>query len=858
MKLIYTILLFITFFAHNSFSQVVKFGFDKLLLENPNKKMPFAILNSGQKTLIAIGEMGILPKSITKEWVYVTCTPSQIDFLNKSLKIENFYFENSRPTLLNDSTRMKAHVDEVHAGSNGLSMPYTGKNVIMGIVDDGIDFKHPDFLTASGKTRVIKYWDQKQDSLGYYNMPATYSYGFQYDSSIINQHVSTYQSSNELFVGLGGESRHGTNVTSVGTGNGLANGKNMGMAPDAKIVFVRTNFGFSNWTLTVADACDYIFKVADSLGLPAVVNLSLGDAFGSHDGDDPAAIQMESLLDAKPGRIIVCAAGNFGNYGKYHVRGIVDSDTSFTWFKNNPSDSTVFFDLYSNVSDFQNIRYSFGANLPNGSFSSRASTIFRAYDAALGGVIYDTLRNLNGNQIATLEIYPEIVSGAYHLQGYFSSVDSIAYNYRFSTTGSGKYDLWSGATWGLNQIVDSLPNALTFPNIVNYFSPDTLQTIVSSWACSEKVITVGNYHNRQAYVDFNGTPRPYVGYIPGKLSVNSSKGPTRLDLVKPDVVSTGDGSMMSAPLWFLNTPAAYPSIAQEGWHAKNGGTSMASPSVAGIAALYLEKCNLASYADFKADLTNSTYTDNFTGTALPNYAYGFGKVNALETLKKRNFSMQMNGFHLLCGATDDLSVTTSITPDSVIWNYNNIETNAPNLTINTTGFCTVYVYDDHRCMERDTLTISQGNALPDPVIDTINGILTSTPAPNYQWYMNGNLLSGQTAQTLIGNIVFTAQYYVSITSPDGCKSISNIYQGNASIQENGLNFNLYPNPVENTLKIVSDFKIDKLIIEDLNGKIISVSNKNTEELNVSGLEKGIYFVKIFCENDIFMTKFEKM
>ena len=81
---------------------------------------------------------------------------------------------------------------------------------------------------------------------------------------------------------------HGSTVAGMGAGNGNANGSNTGVAPDANIIIVETNFNLNNWTLTIADACDYIFKVADTLGLPAVVNLSLGSYLGSHDGTDPA------------------------------------------------------------------------------------------------------------------------------------------------------------------------------------------------------------------------------------------------------------------------------------------------------------------------------------------------------------------------------------------------------------------------------------------------------------------------------------------------------------------------------------------------------------------------------------------
>ncbi len=83
--------------------------------------------------------------------------------------------------------------------------------------------------------------------------------------------------------------------------NGLANGTNKGFAPESDLIIVETDFNqtVNNWKLTIADACDYIFKVADSLGKPAVINLSLGDYYGTHDATDPAAELIETLLDEK-------------------------------------------------------------------------------------------------------------------------------------------------------------------------------------------------------------------------------------------------------------------------------------------------------------------------------------------------------------------------------------------------------------------------------------------------------------------------------------------------------------------------------------------------------------------------------
>lgn len=852
------ILLLVTSFNH---AQINKFGFEKLVHEKPDKCIPFAVSYEGEQTLTVLRRNNIVPKMLTSEWVYISATPRKIKELIENGSLKDFYFENARPQLLNDTTRVKVHVSEVHQGTGGLSMPFTGKNVIMGVVDDGIDFQHPDFRDGNGKTRVLYLWDHKLDSAGHPNIPQPYGYGLVYDSSDINLHIETAQTGSPMYPTLGGQSFHGTNVTGIAAGNGLANGRNKGMAPDSKMIIVRTDFTLADWALSIADACAFIFEKADALGLPCVINLSLGDYFGSHDGNDPAAVAIESLLDEKPGRIVVCAAGNSGNVGKYHVQGAVDSDTSFVWLRNNPGGAfganTIFFETWSTSTEMQNVRYSLGANLSSGSYASRASTGYYTTSQSLGGVIMDTLRNSNGDQLATLEIYPSVEYGNFHLQVLFSRVDSTAYNYRFSTTGSGKYDMWSGAVFGLNNFVQTLPTAAEFPPIIHYHPVDSLQSIVSSWACSEKVITVGNFINRQGYTNFEGNYMP-TPVTSGTLSVNSSKGPSRLGVVKPDISAPGDFSMTVTPLSYLANTVNHFKVDEGGWHSINGGTSMASPVIAGIAALYLEKCSRVTYSDFKTDLLANAFGDNFTGT-LPNFAFGNGKPHALNTLLDKAYAMEIEGFHLLCGPDDQLGIDTQADLDSAVWNFNGTNANAASLTITETGTYTLYTYDNKGCVERDTLDIEQGNAPPAPAITYDDGVLSSTTADNYQWYLNGSPLLGQTMQSLIGTVNPTGQYMVATTGPDGCVSFSSIYQQNAFLDESGIvSCLVYPNPVEDKIIISAPFSYDRLVIRDLQGKVQYECRQQANEIHVEKLARGVYLLEIISENKIFTTKFEKM
>ncbi len=567
---------------------------------------------------------GVTIKYSSKNWLFITATPNWIDNKMRNHELKSFHFEFAPPVLLNDTARGHHFVDSVHLGVGGLAQSYTGKNVIIGVVDTGIDYQHPDFLDSNGKTRVIRYWDQ---GLSGPNPPMPYNYGQEWDSTDINNGTIT-----SIDV-----TAHGSTVAGCAAGNGMANGTNKGMAPDANIVVIQSDFSLPNWTLTIADACDYIFAVADEYKMPAVVNLSLGTYLGSHDGNDPASEYMEDLIEAQTGRIIVGAAGNSGQFGKYHCNGIVTSDTTFTWFKSNPGNqlgpNKIYFDFWTDTATAQTIDFAYGADKPGPTFGFRGHSDFHNAWSILSTVpFYDTIYNPNGIRIATIETYSEIEGPNFHMEVLFENVDSTSYLYRFMTKGSGSYDLWSGLIFGLNEIVSTgLPTIGQMPSIAYYQLPDSLQTVVSSWNCSEKMISVGNARNRANHIDKNGNLYvPFPSSV-GQLSPNSSKGPNRAGITKPDVTASGDVSLSAGPLSLLNNVSQWNVVDSGGWHVRNGGTSMASPVVAGIAALYLEKCPFGTAASFKTLLTSSAFTDVFTG-AVPNNAYGFGKANALDLL----------------------------------------------------------------------------------------------------------------------------------------------------------------------------------------------------------------------------------
>lgn len=833
-------ILFIMMTSFEGYSQ--KFGFETVLRENPTRVTSFCVPNNEQNRKLIENEK-INIKFGNDTWLFISVTPQWIHEHIKNGTLTDFYFENAPPALLSDTSRMHHFVTQVHDGTGGLQTPFKGKDVILGFVDTGIEHEHPDFIDTNGNTRVLRYWDHSVTATT--NSP--YGYGWAWDSTAINNGTCT--SKDNHF--------HGTTVAGKGTGNGNACGQNFGMAPDADIVIVETNFNLPNWTLTVADACDYIFRVADTLGKPAVINLSLGTYFGSHDGNDPAANYIESLLDAKNGRIVVAAAGNSGEFGKYHHQSIVGTDTNFVWFLNNPTGAyganTIFFDLYSDIPD-ATFDFAIAADASSAGYSFRGRTAFHGATSSLGTVIYDTIWN-GSNRIATVEVYTGYEGSNYHMQMFISKVDSTSYYYRFETTGSGKYDLWSGQPHGFNNMVTSLPTPMEMPDIIYYVMPDTLQTIVSSWNCSEKVISVGNFRNRLVHQTLAGPYSPADMTTPGKLGNSSSKGPNRHGVVKPDIAAAGDVSLSAGTFSILYNPGYAGSVDTNTWHMRNSKTSLASPVIAGIAALYLEKCRNASYNDFFNVLTSTAYTDGFTGT-VPNMAYGYGKAHALNLLLQSNYSSTIDGVLALCSEPTALSVNSTNTIDSVWWSDN-----TSNLIDSVTQEGSYYAiaYDQAGCLSyTDTVFVDQ---LTVPTINPlvlIGDTLSTSASDDYQWTLNGSDISGANDSSFVVSPPYGI-YTCYTTSIDGC-----VVETEAIVITVGLNevlpesLIIYPNPSKEDIYIQSEYTILKVEIYDVNGKSTLINKNDAGEFIIKGLAPGEYFLMIQTEIGIYSTKIVRL
>jgi hypothetical protein len=596
------------------------------------------------------------------KYLSIRIATNKIELLANCRGVKRIEYQLSKPVVLNDTNRRINNVDSAFYGYAPLNLPLDGSNVLMGIIDGGIDFNHGDFKNADGSTRVLRMWNQFEP-FDPGRTPPKYGYGQVWDSTDINTGTALV---------TGQYLDHGCTVTGTAAGNAGQNGYHRGVAPATDLIIVSSDFNQTNWLQSVADAVDYIVSVADSLQRPVVINASLGDYLGSHDGKDPAALYIDSLLAAKPGRIMVCAAGNSGSAGRYHLNYQVTADTAFTWFQHNPSMALgpgVFMEIWADTADLRQVEFSVAADMVNPSYKRRGKTAFYAPADCDQITQYDTIFNTAGDTLATVQFYSEERGGQRVYQIYIPEPDSNSTDYRFAlmATGTGAFDLWSAAWLGLNFMDTVVPAPVDFPQIINYRAPDDRKIIVSSWACSPNVITVGNMNGYLSYTDYNNNLQVLPG-AHGKISKNSSYGPTRDLLTKPDIAATGDVTFSAGSMGLLaNYQTTAPHVlAPGGMHVRNGGTSMASPVVAGAAALYLQKCPLGTPAEFKQLITSTARQDAYTGS-IPNDTFGYGKIDVFKALVQSNFYPSVSGDTVIC-QPGTVTMMPNQSYSTIIWN----------------------------------------------------------------------------------------------------------------------------------------------------------------------------------------------
>jgi subtilisin family serine protease len=476
---------------------------------------------------------------------------------------------------------------------------YTGKGVIVGVVDTGLDFEHADFKNASGTTRVLYYWDQTTGTGGA-NHPSGYDYGTEWTKAQIDAGQCTVKET----------TNHGTAITGIAAGSGAATGygwpayRYVGMAPEADLIIVKTTF----YDDKIVDGMNYIKGKANSLTKPFAINLSIGSQYGAHDGTH--LLERSIDLISGQGAVVCTASGNNRSSDTTHYVHadwtVPSRDSTATANLSVPSNRANPFvlDIWYEGGDSIDMK----VTTPNGYSVTKAtgSTTGGYYSTPDGNIWLENAPPLgstnpyNGDRECII-LVQNALAGTWSVTATGKTITQGGYCDAW--TQSGQNVFW--ATCGNNSKTCSIPGTST------------------------TVITAGGYMTKTRWTNPDGTRQGWDGIL-GEFYPWSGEGPTRDGRTKPDLgVPT---SRIVAALSHDWTPTPT-DVVEDGVHVVNTGTSMAVPHMVGAAALLLQKDPTATPAEIRSRIISTARADSQTG-AVPNYRWGYGKlaVNAAMPL----------------------------------------------------------------------------------------------------------------------------------------------------------------------------------------------------------------------------------
>ena len=457
---------------------------------------------------------------------------------------------------------------------------YRGNGVIIGIIDTGIDLAHPDFLNENGLTRIYSVWDQASTEG---SAPEGFDYGTLWTKRDIDNGVATQE---DVYL-------HGTHVAGIAAGNGAAsNGKYRGVSPEANIIVVKTDLSSIGYTL---DAIDYIFYTANRLGLPAVINISLGTQDGNHKANDPFNAIADYIVDyyENKGRIIVWAAGNDGHLPFHTTNTIIaDEICEVELDYNNGSFHIKFF--YKN-NEFIPVSVKRGA-----------STIipFTTQPTSSGSGAYMQM----GNYADTGDKYVYI------------RISDFAGDWRVEFDGSSANSDIKLFGYVLVQDKDKISG----------FKNPVYDGTICTTASQSKAIAVGAMVTRPAYTNSQQFLQTDNRLTNENIAYFSSRGPTADNQQKPEV--SAPGSFIISALSKDASPETKFII--NNYYAALQGTSMAAPVVAGFVAQMLEKEPNLTVEEVRERLIYHVRGNQYkTNPGMWDSSFGYGIVDAMKLME---------------------------------------------------------------------------------------------------------------------------------------------------------------------------------------------------------------------------------
>lgn len=382
-----------------------------------------------------------------------------------------------------------------------------GQGVLLGFLDSGIDYTHPAFRSPEGRTRILRLWDQTDNSGP---APANIPYGTEYTESQINE--ALFSGNPYDIVPQRDELGHGTAVCGIACGSPDAESDFIGAAPESSIAFVKLrpakNY-LRDYFLVPEDSAAYqetdlmtgiryLTDLALELRMPLVICMTLGSNQGGHTGDTP----LENVLTSaqlNAGIYAVTGTGNEVGRG-HHYQGSVSRAGEYTDVELLVDEETPGFtiELWANANELYSIGFTspLGETIqpiqPRSGYSQELNFLLESSQIRLS---YFIVEPLSGAMLAQMR-FRLPTPGLWRIR-----VESFAYV-------DGIFHMWLPVT------------GLVDPS-VSFYAPSVDTTLVIP-SCAPSLLTCSTYN---AYNN--------------SLYIHSGRGFTRNGLIKPDFAAPG-------------------------------------------------------------------------------------------------------------------------------------------------------------------------------------------------------------------------------------------------------------------------------------------------------------------------------
>lgn len=500
---------------------------------------------------------------------------------------------------------------------------FTGKDVVIGMVDVGFDMTHPTFFDASdGHFRVGAFWDQvSPDTVGsslpvgrdFVGPDAVLTVAHATDATLLH---------------------HANHTTGIAAGSALG-APYRGIAYESELclvnnavtndtVLINPDDHYKYTTATDALAFKYAFDYADSRKLPCVVSFSEGYA-PFYDNEDSLYATFIDSLTTIPGHIFVASAGNESLKRTYLPKPVGTAEAgSFLIFSGREAVMTLKADGPLTL-----VLHSYAGNQVSPSHHAYSS-----FDAWLDSILVDTLVVGTDTCTIALDRYPMAMAGR---------ADTV-YTLRLKSAA----DLGAFLPMALT-IEATATQAECFANTHCSFTEDALEPRwnaaltgrnVFAPGCFPASICVGATSHRGSVSNYRGETVSLGTMASDKLVASySSTGPAMNGQLKPDVVAPGSNIVSAYSRYYLDHHPEEDTYAI-GFTSFNGkehpwvlstGTSMSTPVVSGAIALWLQANPRLTQHEVKQVLSR-TCTHPTEDLSYPNNSYGWGEIDVYRGL----------------------------------------------------------------------------------------------------------------------------------------------------------------------------------------------------------------------------------